>query len=174
GLFGLLGMKARRNGNLLIMYADQVREVDLAGNTIFALPRVQLQTSLNAVGLSNPPLTSLHHDILKLANGHYILLANIARTDIPWQPSVTGHVIVDWDPKKGAAVWTWNAFDHLDVARAPQGADDWTHGNALVYSPDDGNLLFSMRNQNWIIKINYADGAGDGSVLWRLGADGDF
>jgi hypothetical protein len=31
-----------------------------------------------------------------------------------------------------------------------------------------------MRNQNLIIKINYQDGAGDGSILWRFGGGGDF
>ena len=32
----------------------------------------------------------------------------------------------------------------------------------------------SMRNQDWLIKINYANGTGDGTVLWRLGQQGDF
>jgi hypothetical protein len=31
-----------------------------------------------------------------------------------------------------------------------------------------------MRNQNWIVKINYNNGAGDGSILWRFGPGGDF
>jgi len=31
-----------------------------------------------------------------------------------------------------------------------------------------------MRNQNWVVKINYNDGAGDGGILWRLGPDGDL
>ena len=31
-----------------------------------------------------------------------------------------------------------------------------------------------MRNQDWLIKINYRDGRGDGSILWRLGPGGDF
>jgi hypothetical protein len=31
-----------------------------------------------------------------------------------------------------------------------------------------------MRNQNWIVKINYQDGTGDGSILWRFGPGGDF
>ena len=31
-----------------------------------------------------------------------------------------------------------------------------------------------MRNQNWIIKINYNNGAGDGSILWTFGDGGDF
>jgi hypothetical protein len=51
---------------------------------------------------------------------------------------------------------------------------DWTHGNALAYSPGDGNLLFSMRHQNWVIKIQYQDGAGSGEIKWRLGYQGDF
>jgi hypothetical protein len=31
-----------------------------------------------------------------------------------------------------------------------------------------------MRNQDWVIKIDYADGSGTGNILWRLGRDGDF
>ncbi|MGA7794174.1 MAG: aryl-sulfate sulfotransferase, partial [Candidatus Acidiferrales bacterium] len=50
---------------------------------------------------------------------------------------------------------------------------DWTHSNALVYTAD-GNLLVSMRNQSWILKLDYANGTGSGNVLWRLGEDGDF
>jgi hypothetical protein len=31
-----------------------------------------------------------------------------------------------------------------------------------------------MRHQAWVIKINYNNGAGDGSILWTLGYQGDF
>jgi len=34
--------------------------------------------------------------------------------------------------------------------------------------------MISLRHQAWVIKINYNDGAGDGSVLWKLGYQGDF
>src|SRR5262249_33245113 len=51
---------------------------------------------------------------------------------------------------------------------------DWTHSNAILYSSTDGNLLLSIRHQNWIIKIDYADGKGTGDVIWRLGFGGDF
>ena len=54
------------------------------------------------------------------------------------------------------------------------GLPDWTHSNALVYSPDDGNLILSMRNQSWVIKIDYENGQGSGDILWRLGYQGDF
>jgi hypothetical protein len=32
----------------------------------------------------------------------------------------------------------------------------------------------SIRHQDWVIKIDYRNGAGDGHVVWRLGAGGDF
>jgi hypothetical protein len=71
-------------------------------------------------------------------------------------------------------VWLWNEFDHLDVNRHPMNFPDWTHSNAIAYSPDDGNFLISMRHQHWIVKVDYRDGAGTGNVLWRLGNGGDF
>ena len=168
-------LKPLPNGHMLLGTNSELREIDLAGNILFALPIVQVQSRLAAIGLSIPLLVSIHHDMLKLPNGHYLFLANFNQT-VPDQPppgTVLADIIVDWDPQLGP-VWTWNAFDHLSLSHAPDGAADWTHANALVYSPDDGNLILSMRNQNWIIKINYADGAGDGNVLWRLGPDGDF
>jgi arylsulfate sulfotransferase len=168
-------LKPLPNGNMLIGTTSELREIDLAGNTLFALPIAEVQGRLAAIGLSVPPLVSIHHDMLKLPNGHYLFLANFNET-VPDQPApgtVLGDVIVDWDPQQGP-VWTWNTFDHLSLSHAPEGTADWTHANALVYSPDDGNLILSMRNQNWIIKINYDDGTGDGSVLWRLGPGGDF
>jgi hypothetical protein len=38
----------------------------------------------------------------------------------------------------------------------------------------DGNLILSVRHQDWVIKIDYRSGEGDGHVVWRLGRDGDF
>lgn len=86
--------------------------------------------------------------------------------------SVTGDAVIDIDPN-GNVVWGWSAFDHLDINRHLQGLPDWTHSNALIYTPD-GNLLLSMRHQSWILKLDYADGTGTGNVLWRLGEGGDF
>ncbi len=90
--------------------------------------------------------------------------------------------------------WVWDSFDHLDVNRGPilgeilqpGGADqltastpvlpavDWLHINAVSWSPEDGNLVLSLRNQDWVIKIDYENGYGDGHVIWRLGQGGDF
>jgi hypothetical protein len=119
-----------------------------------------------------------HHDFLPLDNGHVIILVygNKEFTNLAGYPGtmlVQGDQLIDldenWNP-----VWAWNSFAHLDVNRHLNGLPDWTHGNAVVYTPGDGNLLLSMRHQSWIVKIDYNNGAGTGNVVWRLGYQGDF
>ena len=65
-------------------------------------------------------------------------------------------------------------FDHLDVNRHPFMFPDWTHTNSVVYSPDDKDLIISMRHQFWVIKIDYNNGQGTGDIVWKLGFQGDF
>src|SRR6202008_383092 len=37
-----------------------------------------------------------------------------------------------------------------------------------------GNLVISMRHQNWLVKVDYSNGAGSGKILRHLGYQGDF
>jgi arylsulfate sulfotransferase len=60
------------------------------------------------------------------------------------------------------------------VTRHLFGLPDWTHSNGIAYSATDGNLILSVRNQSWFLKIDYNNGTGTGNVLWRLGYEGDF
>jgi hypothetical protein len=154
-----------------------IREIDLAGNTIRELDAPTLQQRLQAAG-HNFSFGFFHHDFVPMANGHVIVLGQTTQdfTDLPGYPGVTtveGDVLVDldqnWNP-----VWTWNAFDYLDVNRHLMGLPDWTHSNAVVYNPADGNLMLSVRHQSWILGIDYRDGAGTGNVLWKLGEAGDY
>lgn len=34
---------------------------------------------------------------------------------------------------------------------------DWTHSNTVLYSSDDGNLIISVRHQNWLVKVEWFD-----------------
>lgn len=97
--------------------------------------------------------------------------------------------------------WAWESFLHagggtqLDINRGPvlgetcpgggcptlfllgSGiaplAHDWLHSNSAYLYPD-GGLAISMRHQDWVIKIDYNNGAGTSNILWRLGNEGDF
>jgi hypothetical protein len=173
-------IKLLQNGHFAMVTYDYnpnaLQEIDLAGNLIWQVTYDDVNKALAKAGISLV-LGTLHHDFAVLPNGHYMLLGNVPRmiTDQSGNTTqVVGDALIDWDPQNGP-VWTWSAFDHIPLSHAPNGTADWTHANAVVYSPDDGNVLLSMRNQNWVLKINYQDGKGDGSILWHMGGpDGDF
>jgi hypothetical protein len=155
-----------------------IREIDLAGDPVAQLTMDQLNAELASSGHSDIKLSGFHHDVTMLPNGHIIVLASLLKpysnlTGQSGTVNVLGDVLVDLDPDFNVS-WVWSEFDHLDVNRHPVGFPDWTHTNAVVYSPDDGDLLVSMRHQAWIIKIDYENGKGSGDILWRLGNEGDF
>src|SRR5437016_2649900 len=154
-----------------------LREIDLTGATIRELSIDDLNSRLATAGFGLHAQV-VHHEALPLANGHWLTIVNAIRpfTDLPGFPGVTnvlGDDIVDLDASL-QPVWIWSSFDHLDVNHHPMIFPDWTHANALVYLPKDGDLLLSMRHQNWILKIDYKNGSGTGAVLWKLGEGGDF
>ncbi len=153
-----------------------IREIDLLGNVIREITLSDLNTRLASAGF-NLVADTMHHDVLQLPNGHWIILVSSTQqftnlTGLPGTTTVLGDQIIDLDTNLNP-VWVWNTFDHLDVNRHPYLFPDWTHANALLYS-SDGNLLLSMRHQNWVIKIDYAKGTGAGDILWHLGYQGDF
>ena len=154
-----------------------VREIDLAGNIVREISIDELNDELKTAGY-NITLQQFHHEVTPLPNGHWLVLANTTETftnltGYPGNTTVLGDVIVDLDQNMNP-VWVWNEFDHLDVNRHPMQFPDWTHTNAVVYSPDDHNIIVSMRHQNWVVKVDYQDGAGTGNILWKLGQGGDF
>jgi len=191
------GFKLLPNGDIMITMGsspaakvatdtvNEIREINLAGDTVREISMVDLNAALSTATCaecSNLNLYTFHHDVTPLPNGHWLVLTNLIRKLSPTTKpplttgpptDVTGDVIVDLDENL-QPVWAWNEFNHLDPNRQPYSFPDWTHTNAVVYSPDDGNLIVSMRNQNWVVKVNYKNGSGDGSILWTLGEGGTF
>jgi hypothetical protein len=137
---------------------------------------------------------SFTHDVQRFPNRQTAVIGLTERTvNINGTPTdYTGMMVIVLDADF-QVTWAWDAFDHLDVNRGPvlgeivQPGDigpttavprlpavDWLHLNAVSWSPVDGNLVLSIRDQDWVIKIDYDNGAGDGHVIWRLGQGGDF
>ncbi len=163
-----------------------LREFDLAGNTVRELTTDQLNSELTAAGYGSLTPVFFSHDFTVLPNGHIIVIVdtwkyNVTLTGYANPVALAGDVLIDLD-QNFQPVWVWNSFSHLDINRHPTSTandgevfpPDWTHGNAVAYSPDDGDLVLSMRAQDWIIKIDYENGQGSGKILWRLGNQGDF
>ncbi len=181
-------VKLLANGHFLINFSaaapeganSVLREVDLAGQTIWQITAAQLNQALAAATCPgcNIVVTGTHHDFAVLPNGHIIVLAVQTKSEsglvgFPTPINVDGDVLIDLDENHNP-VWVWSEFDHLDLNRHPINFPDWTHSNAVIYSPDDKNLIVSIRHQHWAIKIDYNDGQGSGNILWKLGYQGDF
>jgi arylsulfate sulfotransferase len=185
-------IKLLPNGHFLIGFSGQpdgansvLQEVDLGSNVIWQMTTAQLNTALAAATCAECKVTVLgiHHDLLPLSNGHVIVLASLTKT-LTDGTTPTGDIVIDLGDMENVGgnnpnhtpqpVWAWNEFNHLDTSRRPYLYPDWTHTNAIIYSKDDGNLIISSRHQNWLVKIDYNNGAGAGDILWHLGYQGDF
>ena len=170
-----------------------IREVDLTGMTVLETNAERVNEQLTALGKRR--ISGFHHEVRPISGDRIVALAGVEQllTDVqgPGTKDVIGDMIVVFDRNLNV-VWTWDTFDFLDVTRMSttkdvctpassacspfylaSTANDWTHGNSVQETPD-GQLLFSSRHQDWLIKIDYSGGTGSGNVLWRLGRDGDF
>ncbi len=194
--------RANSGGTFLAVHEDGsqppaaqfVREFDLAGVTLAETNAARVNEQL--VTMSVHSITSFHHEAIRLPDGKYLVLAGSERILTGVQGDgpidVLGDTILVLD-RNLQVLWAWDAFDHLDPGRAATlqetcsypatlacstfygagNANDWLHGNGLQLTPD-GNILYSVRHQDWVVKIDYRNGAGTGDILWRLGRDGDF
>jgi arylsulfate sulfotransferase len=171
---------------------ELIRKIDLTGMTLLETNAARVNEQLAYLGKRQ--ITAFHHEARTLSDGHIAVLAGVEQilTNVqgPGPVDVLGDMIIVLD-RNLSVVWTWDTFDNLDVTRkavlgetcATEGGcppyalasnpNDWTHGNAVTETAD-GNLLYSTRNQDWVIKISYGHGTGDGHIIWKMGVDGDF
>jgi hypothetical protein len=122
------------------------------------------------------------HDLQRLPNGNYLLLAYRPRDGVdltsiggPANATVLDGEVQELTPA-GSLVWSWNSKDHTTVSETgrwssdapvtlPDGrkAYDLVHINAV--EPDGAGLLVSLRHNDAVLRISRATG----DVLWKLG-----
>ena len=139
------------------------------------------------------------HETRRLPNGTILLLGARDEASTMYQGGtqqhpvdILGDVIMVLDHNM-QLLWAWDSFAHEDLSREAtldeicvhdsagcpafsqqfSQANDWLHSNAVSLTAD-GNLLLSERNQDWVLKIAYNNGQGDGHLIWRMGPYGDF
>ena len=191
-------------------YAQQLLEVDLAGNVLISTNAEIVSEQLAANG--KHPITAFSHEARRLGNGEILfigteerLIANAIQCGstggVPNTCDVLGDEIIVLDSNLQYK-WSWDGFDNGtyttsqgtfqlvndkavlgETCKPNQGgcpafylapiANDWTHSNSSTLTAD-GGIILSMRHLDWVLKVNYANGAGDGHILWRMGNNGDF
>jgi hypothetical protein len=156
--------------------AGTLREIDLAGDPLRETNIQAVNAQLAALG--KDPIINFNHDAQRLPNGDTAVIAGTQRTIVvngtPTLYTADDVIVLD---QNFQVAWVWDSLDWLDPTRLPtngEGPGDFTHANSVAWSPADGNLVVSLRAQDWVVKIDYAHGTGDGHVVWRLGQGGDF
>jgi arylsulfate sulfotransferase len=155
---------------------NTLRQVDLAGDTLRQTNIYAVNAELAAMG--QPQIIDFDHEAKLLPNGDTVVIASTQKTvKYKGRPTkFTGDMVIVLDQNFQVS-WVWNSFKWLNTNRL--GTDfgtpkDWLHANSVSWSPEDNNLIVSLRAQDWVIKIDYANGTGNGHVVWKLGPGGAF
>jgi hypothetical protein len=153
-----------------------------AGELVWMFRRFDgtLTRSLSTVGIA-PDL----HDIQRMPNGNYLVLAYKPRDGVdlrPWGPD--NATVLDAEVQEvtpaGALVWSWNSKDHIDVSETGhwysdgvidqptvladgRSAYDIIHMNSL--EPDGDGVIMSMRHTDGVYRVRRSDG----KIDWKLG-----
>ena len=190
--------RVETGGNYFTCSYTKLAEYDLAGNETLETNVEIINEQLAAKGY--PTLTGFNnHETRRLPNGNILMLGSRDEISYVYQGGtqqnpvdILGDMILVLDHNL-QLVWAWDSFAHQDLSRGAtlgdacyhyqQGcppfnqnftkANDWLHTNSAQLTAD-GNILLSERSQDWVIKVNYNNGQGDGRLLWRMGPFGDF
>ena len=190
---GISDVRRLRNGNLLFVSGSSVvREIDMLGNTVAEWNAIGHDPELEPDAIP-VDTDSFHHEVYELPDGDaadFLVLSSELRTlpDYPLNETsptqtesearVMGDVIVAFR-RDGTVVQEWKVLDILDPYRISHDSldpewqlvydgdtRDWSHGNAVILDPTDGNLIVSLRNQDAVVKIDRETG----ELVWILGA----
>jgi len=167
------------NGNLVYQAGNvSMTEITMDGETVWTREAPD-------VGID-----SFHHEAFPTAEGNFVVLSSELRS-IGGYPGdatydVVGDTVAVLSGDGSTLVAEHSLLDVLDPLRTRAGFDnpywnshyadessgtkDWSHGNAVIEDPADGNFILSLRHQDWLVKID----SSTGDVIWRLGEDGDF
>lgn len=194
----LLVTRTEAGGNFFAMSNNYLSEYDLAGNLTLQTNVEIINEQLVAQGY--PTLDSFNtHETRRTPSGGLLILGSRDEVSTQYQGGtqqnpvdIIGDEVLILDHNM-QLVWAWDTFAHEDLSRVATlndkcyvhdsgcppfnpsftVANDWMHTNAAMIT-SDGNIVLSHRSQDWVVKVNYQNGQGDGSLIWRLGPYGDF
>jgi len=189
------GIDRLDNGNIIFHTADfRTVEIDMLGNIVrqFYPEQRPWGPVENAIPIED--IQTLHHQPHQVISGNFLAFSSNERTienyytsefdaDAPRATQqVNGDTVIEFD-EQGNVVWSWNAFEHLDVFRVGYdltnpywwvrgfpGNLDWTHGNGISYDPDDDAVIIYLKHQDAALKIDRASK----EIVWIFGEPTDW
>jgi len=174
------GIDKLANGNIICQLSDaQAIEIDMLGNVVgrwYAEKRPYGDIGdPNAVAIEG--IQTLHHQPHETVDGNFLSFSANSRVIPNWytneydpvprkDQNVMGDTIIEFS-KKGEILWSWNAFNYLDVyqigyeafdpywtTRGFKNTWDWSHGNGVTHDERDDSVVASFKLLDAIVKID--------------------
>jgi len=145
------GVSRLKNGNFYFadVTSGQIYEVDVLGKIIHTW---------------SFPGYDFHHDVTEMPNGNFLMTANKhGSTNSQGTPTIEDYVL-EIDRNTNKILTEWDLKQSLDAYRRTlsNDAQDWMHGNAVIYDPNDQTIIVSGRVQG-VVKLTF-----DNRVKWIL------
>ncbi len=180
-----------RGGNLLLNDGLLIKEVDLWGDVHGMWYANRRLPSFRPIDATPVNVDSFHHELIELPeqeDADFLAISTELRQlpDYPIDETnlentvamapVVGDVLVEFR-RDGKIVRKHSLLDSLDPYRVSYDSLggfyngfygvslDWSHSNAVIIDPADGNYIVSVRHQDAIVKLERRRG----KLLWILG-----
>jgi hypothetical protein len=122
-----------------------------------------VRVSLDGADVRDIPVPYLDHDMTELPDG---TVTGIVVEDSP-DHATSADTLVEIAPD-GTQTTVWSAWDTWDpVAEGFSLEHNWTHANAVDYSPADDAYYLSLKSLETLLKIDRSTG----EVEWAFGGD---
>lgn len=175
----LRDMKVTNSGTITFILDGKAFEVDYSGKILWE--------GSNGRKRFGDSIEGYHHELTKLSNGHYMVLAfepmvrqyrfptdsngkRIRFTDSTRHPAMrfgnnTPHygIIMEYD-ENGKRIWEWRgaSFFHnydLEYYKKPNGMPEFdTHQNSFYFDEKNNAIYVSYRNISQLLKVSYPSG----------------
>jgi len=149
------GIERLRNGNFFFgdITTAAIYEVDLLGQVLHSWPL---------------PGYSFHHNVIEKPGGNFIVTTSKPGSTKADGSSTIEDYVIELDRNNGRLLNEWDLKQSLDENRTALahtfGAEDWFHGNSILYDSTDNSIIVSGRHQG-VVKLDY-----NNRVKWILGA----
>jgi len=147
------GLERLRNGDYFFgdLTSQKIYEVGITGTIVNTWPL--------------PSGYLFHHNVIEKPDGNFIMtVSKTGSTNANGVGTIEDHVI-EVNRTTGALVNDWDLNVSLNDTRTVLSTDaqDWFHGNGVVYDSSDNTIILSGRVQG-VVKLTYAN-----QVEWILG-----
>ena len=179
--------------------AGPLYEIDMLGNLVAQWHTNRTPEDLVGTESMLVDIETLHHETFETPSGSIVAISNELRVyddyptsdtdpDAPREPSeVLGDVLVEFtrqgevlreialldlvDPYRiGYDSMGWGGWTTLFPEEEIHPRRDWAHANAVVMDVDERHALVSLRQQDAVVKIDWAAG----KLVWILGNHDDW